>query len=577
MMKRLVLLLIAIFAVAVVLTPIRALAQNPEETTPPTEVSAQDEPTVTPTPTPTNTSIPPATSTYTPVPTSTPTNTPIPPATPTPLPTATPIPTNLPTSTPTVTPIWPTDTPTPLPTATPTSTAGPTCTDAKEPNDQPGSGPVLTINQPINNLTLYPLGDVDFFMFWGKVGKYYSITTNTNQGVDTRVRVFDPAGNLLAENDDYLTGNPASQAYFQAPVEGWFMITADSRVPTAWDCRQYGITAVDVSAPTATPTRTPGPPPTATSPATAIPGEKMFDQYEPNYDFSTAANIGVGQTLQLNFNPWPAGSNEVDNDYFRFYVKIGEQLKIETTGLVQGLDTNLILFRDNGQVIAGNDDCQEGDRSSCLEWAPDYTGVAYIVAGPVGTIPEGVSAGARTYNLAVTDRAGQAATPVAGGAGFLTPVASLTPQLGLPWAVTPVPAIPMTPVTTTMPGQSPFGTPTPEVQVRPIAVPGLPTPTLPPMKLVTIGVNIFYDENNNRAPDASEGVSGISIRLLDGVSNSMLGQTFTNSQGHAALTVTAVGKVRLSIPYLGYNQSIEPPGEEVSIRLAPLRLPSLIP
>lgn len=576
-MKKLVLWLTCLLIIAVILTPIRALAQDLEETATPTEVSAQDGPTVTPTPTPTNTPIPTATSTNTPTPTATPTNTPIPPATPTPLSTGTPIPTNIPTSTPTVTPIWPTDTPTPLPTAMPTSTASPTCADAKEPNDQPGSGPVLTINQPINNLTLYPSGDVDFFMFWGKVGKYYNITTNTNQGVDTRVRIFDPAGNLMAENDDYITGNPASQAYFQAPVEGWFMITADSRVPTAWDCRQYGITAVDVSAPTATPTRTPGPPPTATSPATSIPGEKMFDDYEPNYDFSTAANIGVGQTLQLNFNPWPAGSNEADNDFFRLYVKVGERLKVETTGLAQGLDTNLILFRDNGQVIEGNDDCQEGDRSSCLEWSPDYTGVAYVVAGPVGTIPEGVSAGARTYNLAVTDTAGQPAIPVAGGAGFLTPVASLTPQLGLPWAVTPVPATPMALATTTMPGLLPFGTPTPEVQVRSISVPGIPTPTLPPMKLVTIGVNIFYDENNNRAPDASEGVSGISIRILDGANNGMLDQTFTNSQGYAALTVTTVGKVRLSIPYLGYNQSMEPPGQEVSIRLAPLRLPSLIP
>jgi hypothetical protein len=281
--------------------------------------------------------------------------------------------------------------------------------------------------------------------------------------------------------------------------------------------------------------------------------------------------------LQLNFNSWPAGANEVDNDYFRFYVKSGEQLKIETTGLAQGLDTNLILFHDNGQVIAGNDDCQEGDRSSCLEWSPDYTGVAYIVAGPVGTLPDGVSAGARTYNLAVTDRAGQPATPVAGGAGFLTPAASLTPQLGLPWAVTPVPATPFALATTTTLGLLPLGTPTPEVQVRPLAVPGLPTATLPPVKLVTIGVNIYYDENNNRAPDASEGVSGISLRALDGASNGVLGQTFTNSQGHAALTVTAVGKVYLSIPYLGYNQTIEAPGQELSIRLAPLRLPSLIP
>jgi hypothetical protein len=35
--------------------------------------------------------------------------------------------------------------------------------------------------------------------------------------------------------------------------------------------------------------------------------------------------------------------------------------------------------------------------------------------------------------------------------------------------------------------------------------------------------------------------------------------------------------VRLSVPYLGYNQAIRPPGEHTLIRLAPLRLPSLIP
>jgi hypothetical protein len=217
--------------------------------------------------------------------------------------------------------------------------------------------------------------------------------------------------------------------------------------------------AIDVSEPTATPTRTPGPPPTAT----AIPGETIYDDYEPNYDLDTAANVGVGQPLELNFNPWPAGSNEVDNDFFRLYVKVGEQLRIETAGLAQGLDTNLILLRADGQAIAGNDDCKEADRSICLDWAPDYTGVAYL------------------------------------------------------------------------------------------------------------------DENNNKAPDPSEGIAGVSIRLLDGANNSLLGQTFSNNQGYAALTVTAASEVRLSIPYLGYNQGIKPPGEEVTVRLAALRLPSVIP
>jgi hypothetical protein len=304
----------------------------------------------------------------------------------------------------------------------------------------------------------------------------------------------------------------------------------------------------------------------------------MVDDYEPNYDLDTAANVGVGQTLDLNFNPWPAGTNEVDNDYFRLYVKIGEHLRIETTALAQGLDTNLILFRDNGQVVAGNDDCKEADRSSCIDWAPDYTGVAYVLAGPVGTIPESISAGARSYKLTIKDVAGQQPTP---GSGSPTPLANLTPGLGLPWAVTPVPPTPVGRVNP-FPGAGPpallpIGTPTPSVQVRPIPLPGIPTPTLPPMQLVTVGVNIYYDENNNKAPDSSEGISGVSIRILDGANNSLLGQTFTNHQGYTALTVTVTNEVRLSIPYLGYNQRIRTPGEEVTVRLAALRLPSVIP
>ncbi len=288
---------------------------------------ARDEPTRTPTPTSTPTSTP--TYTPTPLPTPTSTDTPTPQPTSTPLPsvqpplgtstsTDTPVPTSTavsdpPTSTPTpsptrtATPLWPTDTRTP----TPTWSATPTCADSLEPNQQPGSGAVLVINQTVSNLTLYPAGDVDFFLLWGKAGRFYQVTTATGDGLDTRVRIFDPTGRLIAENDDYTPGNPASQARFQAPGEGWFSVAVDSDVPTDWGCRKYSVTAVDVSSPTATPTSTPGPAkPTATvtPSATTVPGQVMYDAYEPNYDMNTAANIGVGQTLNLNFNPYPAGS-----------------------------------------------------------------------------------------------------------------------------------------------------------------------------------------------------------------------------------------------------------------------------
>mgnify|MGYP000396859931 FL=1 len=88
---------------------------------------------------------------------------------------------------------------------------------------------------------------------------------------------------------------------------------------------------------------------------------------------------------------------------------------------------------------------------------------------------------------------------------------------------------------------------------------------------------VYYDENDNRAPDISEGVAGISVRVLDSLTNRLLGQSFTDGQGHASLSVSAAGAVRLSVPYLGYSQPVKPPGKQFEIRLGALRLPSLIP
>ena len=500
-------------------------------------------------------------------------------------------PTSTPTPSPTrtVTPLWPTDTRTP----TPTWSATPTCADSLEPNQQPGSGAVLVINQTVSNLTLYPAGDVDFFLLWGKAGRFYQVTTSTGDGLDTRVRVFDPTGRLIAENDDYTPGNPASQARFQAPGEGWFSVAVDSDVPTDWGCRKYSVTAVDVSSPTATTTSTPGPAkPTATTTpsATTVPGQVMYDAYEPNYDMNTATNAGVGQTLNLNFNPYPAGSGEVDNDWFRLYVKVGERLHVETTGLAQGLDTNLVLYRDNGAVIAGNDDCVPGERYSCIEWSPDYTGLAYIWAGPVGTIPEATASGSRAYSLVIEDVVGQtpsaqppfgtpAAGSASGGAGSNLPYGQR-----VPWPVTPLPAgyVATSVAAVATPLSSATGTPAPiatapsTVRVRMLDL-ASPSPTPRPLQSVTIDLSVYYDENNNSAPDASEGVVGVSVRILNGLDNTLLGQSFTDGGGHANLTVSAPGDVRVSVPYLGYNQVVRAPGKSLTIRLSPMRLPSLIP
>ena len=75
----------------------------------------------------------------------------------------------------------------------------------------------------------------------------------------------------------------------------------------------------------------------------------------------------------------------------------------------------------------------------------------------------------------------------------------------------------------------------------------------------------------------SEGVAGVSVRVLDGTSNRLLSQTFTDSQGHAVLSVSTAGAARLSVPYLAYSKTINPPGAVFEIRLPAVPVPSLIP
>jgi hypothetical protein len=486
-----------------------------------------------------------------------------------------------PTATPTGTPtaVWPTSTQTA--TGTPGATATIDCRESGEPvNNQPGGGAVLVMNQALSEASLTPLGDIDFYSVWGRAGQLYQLTTGSGEGVDTRLRVY--AGDrLLAENDDYKAGSPVSQVVFLAETEGWYAVTVDSAAPMDWGCRRYSIVSVSVAGtPTATPipttTATAGP--AATANATVVPDAIRPDAYEPNYNRDRAANIGVGQTLDLNFNGWPAGDSGVDNDYFRFYVKEADDLTIETTDLAEGLDTNLIIFKEDGSVAAGNDDCIAGERRSCLTWQPGYTGLAWLLAGPVGTIPDAVAAGSRTYRLSILNGKGDGQESRIGSRAAATPDRAAVYGQPMPWRVTPLAATPV-PVTSSPPGRGggESGEPTDAgVDVRSFSL-ALPTATPKPRQPVNIEVTIYYDENDNGAPDVSEGVVGISVRVLDGVSNRLLSQTFTDTQGHAVLSVSTVGEARMSVPYLAYSKSIKPPGGIFQIRLPAVQVPSLIP
>lgn len=78
-----------------------------------------------------------------------------------------------------------------------------------------------------------------------------------------------------------------------------------------------------------------------------------------------------------------------------------------------------------------------------------------------------------------------------------------------------------------------------------------PTTTLIPPALVTVSIVIAYDENGNKAVDPAEGVSGISVRVVEVGTNRVIAQAFTDSSGFAQLQVVTSAQARVVVPYFG--------------------------
>ena len=72
----------------------------------------------------------------------------------------------------------------------------------------------------LTDISLWPVGDQDYFMFFAKKGSTYEVfTTDLAAGLDTFLRVYDPSGNKIAENDDVDATNRRSQVQFTAEGE----------------------------------------------------------------------------------------------------------------------------------------------------------------------------------------------------------------------------------------------------------------------------------------------------------------------------------------------------------------------
>lgn len=435
--------------------------------------------------------------------------------------------------------------------AQPSSTA--IYVDAYEPNNTIQSATSVQVNgAALLNLTLWPSGDVDFFRFVGKAGLAYDVfTSNLATGIDTVLEVYNTQGQFVASNDDFEFGNRASKVTFSVSVDGFYYARVTNKSPGDAANQTYRFAVEEVEG-TATPTSFPT--------TTRVPGA---DNCEYNGDFDSSCLIGVGETYPMNFVP--LFGEGPDNDFFRLWVKAGTFYTCETLGLSSVNDTNMILYDQNRNGIGGNDDKAPGDRGSLVSYYATYTGWLYVLVGPHAP-PEYALSYLFTYSVECaqtvpTPTSTPSATPrpsTGGGGGVVVPTA--TPFV--------FPTFPPTPTQITF--LTAEATPRPIVNIVPLPT---DTPAAGGQQVINVNITVYYDANQNFAPEQTEGVEDVAVALYDNTTNELLAFGYTNEAGairFASLTVN--GPIRVSIPFLSYSQVVIG-DSNIFIRIAPWPVP----
>jgi hypothetical protein len=110
----------------------------------------------------------------------------------------------------------------------------------------------------------------------------------------------------------------------------------------------------------------------------------------------------------------------------------------------------------------------------------------------------------------------------------------------------------------------------------------LPTPTPIPAAVVRLTLQIAYDANASDTVDLDEGVSGVSIRLVNAVTGELLHSGVTDTRGVAHLQVVVEDELTVTIPILGRTLTIRPTAGQVTdqtwtVLLPPANQPAVIP
>ena len=387
-----------------------------------------------------------------------------------------------------------------------------------------------------------PNEDWDWYVIYAVSGYRYTVSALTNGAYPIlNMRIYKPDKTTLV----------GAVYDSNAPSISWDTSQAGNYYVHIWRAAgslTNGSYSLNWNAPGPTVTPTPGPEVTETP----VPG---LDAYEPNYDFEHAASIGLNvKYTGINFVPLPGQSE--NNDYFKARVKRGMLVTCETLDLSPGTDTNMILYDNDLNGLAGNDDVDttRGELRSRVTVSINYDGFLYILVGQGYAVPDFQ---ASLYNYAL-----QCTTP---GNTIVSPTAS--PPGGGP---TRTPA----PPPTSQPSATTSATPMPPISVR--ALPP-PTPAGPARQMVTADLRVYYDVNKNSVADPGEGVVGLPVRVYDEVAGALLAQGFTDESGRAVFTVPSAGPIRVVVPYLDFQTIVPPSGAAIPVLISPRELPSQIP
>lgn len=450
---------------------------------------------------------------------------------------------------------------------TPTATGGSVVfADGFEPNDDFNqAGDIIVGGGEVCNLTLWPIGDVDFFRFAGKVNANYTVETdNVDPGIDTVLSVYDVNLNLIGTNDDSEPPDNASRVSFTAKADGFYYAQVTNRSPTDPTNKKYCIEVIELV-----------PEPTAT-PLEAFPDEA--DDCEFNSTVQTACLIVEGVEKE-NRNFVPTLGSAQDTDVYKLFVKPGLFYTCETF-IPEGspADTNLILRDGNGNDFVpniGNDDKAPGDFGSRVTYLSTYTGWLHLFVGP-RIVPPFDEAHLHVYSVLCTQ---EAATPTSTPAPFIPPPGGGTGS-----------------VPTAFPTATPFELPSPVPTPTPIDVNSLIPPTATPPTIdiqplptatavagaggqtISINVTLYYDANQNNMVESTEGINNAVVALYDNLTGSLLAFGTTNELGRVPFNnIMPSGAVQVVIPFLNYSQLVAAANDDIVIRVVSQPLPGGIP